>query len=221
MNRFKRLVRVAVLLPMGLALGLVGTGEVTVDRDARSGIVMEMLLGAVGPAPLAAQNGNGNGIEVVTCGWCIEDDVYGQWCTTEEPIQCFWDTLLAHQFPNGGDECGLEGKPANAICARCGGTSGCHTDWWSVYPDGQGCHMECGSGSEYASLLQDLDTVLEAGDAAGILWVALNSPLIRILETDGAILVAPACDDEEAVASIRRIPAAAWPEVRLLLTDAD
>lgn len=73
----------------------------------------------------------------VTCAWCVQiSDLVGN---------------ATHAFPNPTDLCGstqppIPGGTGEIICARCGGTSLCHT----TYDPGE-CHLACG-GTELALL---------------------------------------------------------------------
>lgn len=78
----------------------------------------------------------------LTCGWCWDFDESGGWI---------------HHFPSGGDECGW---PSGSECARCGGTSSCHTEFQSGK-----CHIACG-GQEFA--LGDLAALIRVRDATAV-----------------------------------------------------
>ena len=84
----KRKTRLAGLFLIGFALSLAGIGEGTVTLDAPAGIVAGIVLGGLGPAPLAAQNPGPN------CKICQDD-----WFEETEEISGGW----AHRFPSTGE----------------------------------------------------------------------------------------------------------------------
>jgi hypothetical protein len=232
MNCFKKLgMKVAMLVSIGLALSLAGIGQTTVTWDAPEGVVWEMVLGTLGPPPLAAQNGNGNGNgpgEEWTCGWCQQVllPVHGQ------------GNQWFHWFSDeGGDRCLSEGKPDTEgsppewehsyYCAQCQpgaplGHAPCHTTWGEAA--GQ-CHEPCGGtgpngngngagngngggGGQEALLAQraTLEEALAAGDVQVIVRMIVDqrpgSHALEYVPEGGRIELFGPCDRIRPVAIV-------------------
>jgi len=120
----------------------------------------------------------------VTCGWCNEIETNEGW------IHGFFD--------ESGDQC-LQGAPdvgiGNTYCARCGGTSTCHTKWWQS--EGR-CHLACG-GTASIDLhgIEDALARLAAGDPEPMvtqLQAAFAASSLTYSAAGGRIDVFAACD---------------------------
>jgi hypothetical protein len=123
----------------------------------------------------------------VTCGWCWDFEPEG------------------HHFPDGGDLCGW---PPGEECSRCGGTSGCHTEFDNHGP----CHIECGpGGGDFAALTRELDPLVSAGNLDGIRALAeriQGKYLIRSTGEAGVLEVVAVCNPDEVGATYAIDPSA-------------
>jgi len=113
--------------------------------SGRFSLLMGILLLSLGIGATASESSASALGEVVTCGWCWDFQTSEGW---------------EHHFPSGGDECGW---PSGEDCARCGGTSSCHTDF-----EGGRCHIACGPSGGLAAVNDEISRLLEAGDADGL-----------------------------------------------------
>ena len=136
--------------------------------------------------------------KTVTCGWCNELQVgTGEW------YHGFNDT--------SGDQCGFpnpySGGTGNTYCARCGGSSSCHT----LMSHGEGlCHISCG-GDALAPYQTELEDLVEKGMVERLLvrLVELHDSLsveARFLEASGRLDLVAQCDPD-AVALTLAVPA--------------
>lgn len=146
--------------------------------------IMALLAPAFAPAPIAAQGGD------VVCGTC---DVgwFG----------------YRHRFPQGGDGCASAGDE----CSRCGGTSGCHTNWDFGW-DRPGCHRACGPAGGDMALGEAVDQIKHALDEGNTETVAVavlgSSADLRIeyRPEEGRIDFLLACDPSAAAATVAVLP---------------
>ena len=161
-----------------------------------------VLVGA--PVEVEAQDGG------LICGWCkhtydvVDYRVYdGQWYQVLGNIH--------HYFPGGGDECGWVGSAKDHIlvgpyCARCGGSSDCHTD-----EEPSTCHILCGpEGDIYAALIE-IEAGLDRNDIAAVASALLEPQagfFFEFVPTAGRIDVVLSCDATRAFRSIPVLPEA-------------
>jgi hypothetical protein len=127
----------------------------------------------------------------VTCGWCNEVMVSGG----------HWH----HGFNDtNGDLCGdpnpFSGLPGYTYCARCGGTSTCHTLWG----EGEGrCHLACG-GEAVAPFKPAIEKSIETGDVTELFarLSELDSEFeVRYNLAAGRIDIIAACDPTVSAAT--------------------
>ena len=142
----------------------------------------------------------------VTCGWCtMHGDLVDSgpgWAEYEN---------VTHAFPGGGNECGWDGRNDESIvggpvCARCGGTSDCHTE----EQDGI-CHIACGPLGDLFSALTDVEEALESGDmiaVASALRQQRTGVFFEFIPEGGRIDVVLACDPDSAYDAIPVLPEA-------------
>lgn len=124
----------------------------------------------------------------VTCAWCIQvSDLLGN---------------TTHWFPNPGDLCGWpqpNGGPNGTVkCARCGGTSSCH----SVPDDGE-CHLQCG-GEGLTGLQEAVRKALEDSDALALAALISQPPehlTIEFAKAGGRVNIVAGCDESKIAAA--------------------
>jgi hypothetical protein len=213
MYRFKKVAtKSAFLFPVVFALSLAGIGQTAVTWDASAGVVWEMDLGPLGPAPLAAQ---------VVCRDCDEqtdvpcEDVWqyeslfhpdvGEYCEGKSPTHIIPDV---HNF--GTPEWPCYFGTSDPFCRRCGGTSACHQDYWF----GE-CHIECedeGGGPDFAVLVHGLQLAIAEGDLGLTLDLLTARTGGDVVFETGHLLLTGGC--ETAVIGLPhrsvQIIAAAW-----------
>lgn len=105
------------------------------------------------------------------------------------------------------NECGWDGHDdPGAGCARCGGSSFCHDQWW-----GGGCHIPCGPAGDAYAVAAEVEDALERGDVAAIA-LALHKPQegvsLDFIPAAGRIDVILPCDPNSAFRTIPVPPAA-------------
>lgn len=162
--------------------------------------VLFVFLMASMPVEVAAQGGG------LTCGWCTMDgdlvDSGPGWAEYEN---------VKHAFPGGGNECGWEGRNDESItggpvCARCGGTSTCHSD----EQDGM-CHIACGPLGDLFAAVTELEDALDGGDITAVAS-ALRQPrtglFFEFIPEGGRIDVVLTCDPGRAYTAIPLLPEA-------------
>jgi hypothetical protein len=154
--------------------------------------LLPMIFLLVGAAAVEAQ---------LSCGWCEE---------SEAVTFCVWDPEgwgggewvcgegQGHQFPNGADLCGSGGGghhlQASAgpgeTCARCGGTSSCHTEW-----DHGPCHIECGpGGGELLAMAREVREAERRRDASALTGMIGTRGDVRLVIDDAMIEVGVSCE---------------------------
>lgn len=143
----------------------------------------------------------------VTCGWCVmRGDL------VRSGADWTWYENVEHSFPNGGNECGWEGRNDKSIgggpfCSRCGRSSTCHEDFQTGF-----CHIPCGPEGDLFAALTEIEEALELEDlttVASALQVRTTGFSFEFVPDAGRIDAILACDPDRV---FRTIPVA--PEVR-------
>ena len=156
---------------------------------------LPLLLMASIPVEGVAQSGGG-----VTCGWCVERGdllASGPGWTIYHNVE--------HSFPNGGNQCGWEGRNDKSIgggpfCSRCGRTSTCH-EGFQTGP----CHIPCGPLGDLFAALTEIEEALELENLTAVAS-ALQEPTTGVsfefVPGAGRIDAILACDPDRVFRTI-------------------
>lgn len=141
-------------------------------------------------APIEAQ---------VVCGSCIRTirDVV----ETEPGV---FEGDLLHRFPNGGDQCNWSVPGRHSWCVRCGGTSFCHTGWWSG-----NCHIACGPTGGMVAALTEIREALETDDMAVVATAVLrerSGVVVEFISEAGRIDLFLPCSPDRPFHTIPVLP---------------
>ena len=144
----------------------------------------------------------------LTCGWCLHDGDRIGW-TVVEGTEYAVVGNFSHAFPGGGDACGWEGHDDEGIlggpvCARCGGDSHCHTDYWENM-----CHRPCGPDGDAFAALTEIEKALgrdEMTTVVAALRKARTGMSVEFIPDAGRIEIMLACDPGRAIGAIPVLP---------------
>lgn len=213
MNRFMKVIGLMAGL---LGLGVAGAELSTVTWDARAGVVAGALADAavdiIAPAPLAAQNGNGNGGGEQQCNFCEERverkflyyhngvPVYMEWTEHKLEGEC-------GDVGGGGPDLALRWGTAHVQyaglasldeeeCVACGNQSICGHDWEVGY-----CHEACphGGGSSSMASVEDTHRALVARDVDAIVALVTESQNVTYDSSRAALITLSACNPTRVV----------------------